>query len=62
MIDELNESTTNFISRIPEIILSLGSLQNDMDVFNDWGIPAHFIGNKIPSVILTVGFNYKHSF
>ena len=41
MIDEWNESTTNVISRIPEIILCLGSLQNDMDVFSYCGIPAH---------------------
>ena len=35
MIDEMNESTTNVISRIPEIILYLGSLKNDTDVSND---------------------------
>jgi hypothetical protein len=41
MIDELNESTTNVISRIPDIIFYLGSLQNDMDVLSYCGIPAH---------------------
>jgi hypothetical protein len=40
MIDELNESTTNVISRILEIILYLGSLQNDMIVLSYCGIPA----------------------
>jgi hypothetical protein len=37
MTDELNESTTNVISRIPEIILYIGSLQNDMGVLNYLG-------------------------
>jgi hypothetical protein len=49
MIDELHESATNVIIRIPEITLYLNSLQHDMDVLNDWGIPAH-ISLKIKSL------------
>lgn len=40
IIDELNESTTNVIIRIPEIILYISSLQNDMSVLNYLGIFA----------------------